>query len=186
MEGIIVNIIENAFKFALNKHEGQYRKGTMIPYITHPFAVSMILKHHGYDDEVVAAGLLHDVLEDTDTSEKELLKLFGENILTLVKSASEADRSLTWEKRKRQTIEELPFKTTNEVAVIVADKLHNIHSIKADVDLLGEAVWDRFNRGKDEQFWYYTNIVKALSNVSDQVPLVIKLDSEINNLFFAN
>ena len=57
-----MNIIEKAFQFALQKHEGQYRKGTDIPYISHPFAVAMILKHYRYSDEVIAAGLLHDTL----------------------------------------------------------------------------------------------------------------------------
>ncbi|MFS0576805.1 HD domain-containing protein [Sporosarcina sp. 179-K 3D1 HS] len=94
-----MNIIERAFQFALQKHEGQYCKGTDIPYITHPFAVAMILKHHRCRDEVVAAGLLHDTLEDTDTTELELLKLFGSDVLELVQAASESDKSLPWEHR---------------------------------------------------------------------------------------
>lgn len=181
-----MNIIEDAFQFAVDKHAGQFRKGTNTSFITHPFAVSMILKHHGYQDEVVAAGLLHDVLEDTNTTENELRKRFGENVLNLVKAASEPDKTLPWEERKRKTIEELPFKTTNELAVIIADKLHNIYSIKADIDLVGDAVWDRFNRGIDEQFWYFTNILSALNEVSHEMPLVQKLDKEVNNLFLKN
>ena len=70
----------------MEKHDGQYRKGTKIPYITHPFAVAMILKHHRYSDEVVAAGLLHDTLEDTDTTEQEILN-FSPYVLDLVRAA---------------------------------------------------------------------------------------------------
>lgn len=179
----MVNIIEKAFQFALNKHEGQFRKGTGTPYITHPFAVGMILKHYQYSDTVIAAGILHDTLEDTDTTENELLEVFGKDVLKLVQAASEKDTSLSWEERKQHTIDELPFKTSNQLAVILADKLHNIRSIQDDVDELGEIVWDRFNRGKSDQSWYYTSILNSLSLVTKEMPLVNSLDAEVKTLF---
>ena len=120
-----MNIVEKAFQFALKKHEGQVRKGTNIPYITHPFAVAMILKHHNYSDEVVAAGLLHDVLEDTTATVAEL-RVFGSTVLELVQGASEADTSLSWEERKQARFRSY-LKSAEQLAA-AADKLHNIRS----------------------------------------------------------
>ncbi|WP_301109786.1 HD domain-containing protein [Sporosarcina sp.] len=179
----IINIIEKAFQFAVKKHKGQCRKGTDIPYITHPFAVCMILKHHGYNDEVVAAGLLHDTLEDTDTTEQELLLQFGPYITELVQSASEQDKSLSWEERKLHTIKELPVHHLDQLAVIIADKLHNIRSIQADLDETGDTVWRRFNRGKREQSWYYMSLLNALASVKKQMPLLRILDAEAKRIF---
>ncbi len=178
-----MNIIEKAFQFALTKHEGQYRKGTNIPYITHPFAVSMILQHHNYSDNVVAAGLLHDILEDTDATEDDLLKLFNASVLELVKAASETDKSLSWEERKQATINELPLKTRNQLAVIVADKLHNVRSIQHDINQFGDVVWDRFNRPKQDQAWYYENFVNTLNELLEKPPLVERLDLAVEKLF---
>ena len=181
--GFILNTIEKAFQFAFSKHDGQFRKGTDIPYITHPFAVSMILKHHQYSDDVVAAGLLHDTLEDTETTEEELQDLFGENVLGLVQAASEEDKTLSWEERKLHTIKELSMKSTDQLAVIVADKLHNLRSIQEDIDTIGATVWYRFNRGKREQSWYYMSIVNALRPVMKEMRLARILDVEVKRLF---
>ncbi|MFS0576797.1 HD domain-containing protein [Sporosarcina sp. 179-K 3D1 HS] len=178
-----MNIIEKAFQFAMEKHDSQYRKGTDIPYITHPFAVAMILKHHRYCDEVVAAGLLHDTLEDTDTTEQELLLHFGSNVLKLVQAASEPDKSLPWEQRKLRTIADLANKSPDQLAVIVADKLHNIRSIQSDIDEVGELVWTRFNRGKREQCWYYMSILNAVEPFRREVPLIRILDAEAKRIF---
>ena len=71
------DLIGNALQFSAVKHAGQIRKRTDIPYITHPVGVAFILQREDQRDEVIAAGLLHDTLEDTDTSEEELLELFG-------------------------------------------------------------------------------------------------------------
>ena len=180
--GLSMNIIEKAFQFALQKHEGQYRKGTDIPYITHLFAVAMILKHYRYSDEVIAAGLLHDTLEDTDTTAEELLA-FGPYVLELVQSASESDKSLSWEERKRRTIAELATKSPDQLAVIVADKLHNIRSIQSDLDDVGEAVWRRFNRGKSDQSWYYLSLINALLPHRKDIRLIRVLDAEAKRIF---
>lgn len=177
-----MNLIERAFHFALEKHKGQYRKGTEIPYITHPFGVAMILKKHRYSDEVVAAGLLHDTLEDTDATEQELME-FSPYVLELVKAASETDKSLPWEQRKLHTIAELSKRSSDQLAVIVADKLHNIRSIQSDIDVAGEEVWTRFNRGKRAQSWYYMSIINALEPFKKEVPFIRLLDVEVKRIF---
>ncbi|CAM4092064.1 HD domain-containing protein [Lederbergia lenta] len=181
-----MNLIEKATQFAAIKHEGQYRKATKIPYITHPFAVGMILQQEGYGEEIIAAGLLHDTMEDTDTTKEELLQEFGEGVLNLVMAATEQDRSMSWEERKQATVNGLALKTPEQIAVIVADKIHNLRSIRADLDKYGEEIWSRFNRGKQEQAWYYTSIVKAITPFEKEVPFIRKLSIEMDDLFSEN
>lgn len=102
-----MELIEKAIVFATMAHGNQKRKGTNIPYITHPYAVGMYLQKANCSPEVVAAGILHDTLEDTETTFYELKEIFGEKVANLVKAASENDKSLLWEERKRLTIEML-------------------------------------------------------------------------------
>ncbi|WP_422123285.1 HD domain-containing protein [Planococcus sp. X10-3] len=176
-------LIDNATRFAAVKHDGQYRKGTNIPYITHPLGVAMILLEEKQPQKVVVAALLHDTLEDTDATEEELFKNFGEDILMLVKSASEPDKSLSWELRKQRTIDVLPYHSTDELYLILADKLHNLRSIQADVQKQGESTWNRFNRGKRDQSWYYMGILNALKDRKREIPLIRKLEEEAMALF---
>ncbi len=179
----MLNILEKAFQFALDKHDGQYRKGTSIPYITHPYAVGMILKHHGYSDHVVAAGLLHDTLEDTNTSPEEIFQQFGSEVLSLVQAASEQDKTLSWEERKSRTIQALPKKSEAQLAVILADKLHNIRSIGNDLNEIGEAVWNKFNSGKHSQAWYYRGILNEIAPRQQEMPLFHLLEAEVKQVF---
>ena len=79
-----MSLVVQATQYTVKKHEGQYRRGLNIPYSTHLFGVARILKAAGYADDIVVAGLLHDVLEDTDATAEEVCELFGENILALV------------------------------------------------------------------------------------------------------
>ncbi len=93
-------MIDKAIQFAAIAHEGQYRKGTNIPYIIHPVSVGFLLQSIGCDEEVIVAGLLHDTVEDTDTELDDIKREFGERVASLVFSASEPDKTLTWEERK--------------------------------------------------------------------------------------
>ncbi|TAA72727.1 HD domain-containing protein [Planococcus salinarum] len=176
-------LIDKAARFAAIKHDGQYRKGSNIPYITHPFGVAMILMEEKQPDSLIAAGLLHDTLEDTEVTEEELFEHFGEEILMLVKAASEPDKTLSWELRKQHTIANLPSHSTEELYLILADKLHNLRSVQADVLKQGNAVWGRFKRGKREQSWYYMSIVHELRARKREIPLIRKLEEEAMELF---
>lgn len=178
-----MNIVDKAIVFAAKVHRNQMRKGTDIPYITHPFAVGMMLQRANCSEEVIAAGILHDTLEDTDTTFEELKDEFGLRIANLVQSASEQDKSLPWEVRKQHTIEHIKDASLEELQVIVADKLHNLQTIHEDLDVMGDAIWQRFNRGKREQHWYYSSIVKALSRRKREFPLIGDLEEEVKAVF---
>jgi (p)ppGpp synthase/HD superfamily hydrolase len=177
-----MNIIDFAIEFAAKAHQNQRRKGTDIPYISHPYGVGMILLKAGCTEEVVVAGLLHDTLEDTVTTEQDLQKHFGQKVLEIVKGCSEPDKGASWEERKTHTLEELKLASLPVRQVVCADKLHNLRSIKRDLELIGEKAWDRFKRGRISQRWYYTGIVDSLGQDSS-FPLLELLRAEVEELF---
>ncbi|WP_419954308.1 HD domain-containing protein [Neobacillus niacini] len=177
-----MDIVEKALQIASKSHEGQYRKKTDIPYIIHPVAVGMMLLKSGYHEEIVAAGILHDTVEDTPLTLDEIKRDFGSNIAKIVEGSSEPDKSLPWKARKEHTIEFLKTASEDIRAVVCADKLHNIRSIIRDYEQVGEAVWIRFNAGKEQQRWYYTNVVDSLGVQSD-FDLLTELRDEVDRLF---
>lgn len=178
-----MNIVEKAIIFAAKAHVGQTRKSTDIPYITHPFAVGMLLQRTKCTDEVIAAGILHDTIEDTTATYEELAEQFGTHIADLVRAASEPDKSLPWEERKQHTIDRLKHSTLEEIQIITADKLHNLRSIRVDLEMTGEKTWERFKRGKLEQHWYYSNILKELAPREKELILIQELKKEVKEVF---
>ena len=178
-----MSIVEQAIIFLAKAHEGQTRKSTDIPYITHPFAVGMLLQKSNCTDEVIAAGILHDTLEDTSTTYEELTEHFGVHIANLVVAASEPDKSLPWENRKQHTIDRLEDAYLEEIQIITADKLHNLRSIRADLEVDGEKLWERFNRGKIDQHWYYSSIVNELATRKKEFKLIKELEEEVKAVF---
>jgi len=106
-----MNMIHKAIQFATLAHKNQFRKGTNIPYIVHPFEVAQILTDAKCNEEVIIAGLLHDTVEDTDVAIGQIEQEFGHYVAELVSSCSE-DKSQSWEERKQHTI--LPCQAAGE------------------------------------------------------------------------
>ncbi|MBN1400868.1 MAG: bifunctional (p)ppGpp synthetase/guanosine-3',5'-bis(diphosphate) 3'-pyrophosphohydrolase [Anaerolineae bacterium] len=182
-----MDIIERAIEFATRAHAGQMRKGTDISYITHPYAVGMILAQAGCEPEVIAAGLLHDTIEDTGTALDEIRQVFGARIGEIVAGCTEPDKSLPWETRKQHTIESLRHASPDIRLVHLADKLHNVHSMLRDDQRLGEALWARFKRGKVDQAWYYREMLESLrpsnQDGASQARLYRELEQGVAALF---
>lgn len=174
--------IKKAIRFAVKAHGEQMRKGTDFPYIEHPLHVGILLSKVGMRDEVVIAGILHDTLEDTDTTEDDLRSEFGEEILRMIKSESEPDRTLPWNERKNHTVEHLRGAPGDVRMIALCDKLSNIMDIEADLETNGDALWDRFNAGFEEQKWYYTSLVDALSDLGD-VELYQEFKQRVSSVF---
>ena len=152
---------------AVHAHSGQLRKNGNTPFIEHPLGVAAILIEHDQHANVIAAGLLHDVIEDTEWTAEDLLRHLPKPaapiVVRLVQEASEPDKSLPWRARKIQTLESLPDKSLSALRVIAADKLHNVRSLSTEVAYLGECAWDLFNAGKPPQCWYYTSMATQLA-----------------------
>jgi (p)ppGpp synthase/HD superfamily hydrolase len=177
-----MDLVDKALQIASIAHEGQYRKNTKIPYISHPVAVGMILQEAGYRKEMVAAGILHDTVEDTDLTLEDIEREFGKEIAQLVEGCSEPDKSLSWEERKQHTIDYLKNAPEEVRVVACADKLHNLRSIQLDAEISGEQVWNRFRRGKQHQEWYYRNVIDSLG-FATEFPLLEELRNEVYLLF---
>lgn len=157
-----MNMIDQAIHFAARAHHNQYRKASNTPYIAHPFAVGMTLMKAGCSEEVIAAGILHDVVEDTEVSLRQLRVQFGRTVADIVEGCSEPDKSLSWEDRKQHTIDYIKTAPLSVKLVVCADKLHNISSIQEEYKEHGAKIWRRFNRGKQQQSWYYHQVVSNL------------------------
>lgn len=175
-------LINLAMEVAALAHKDQKRKGTDLPYIIHPLAVGVILAKAGYDDEIIAAGILHDTVEDTGVALRDILNQFGPRVAELVEGASEPDKSLPWIRRKEHMIHFLKTAPLDVRAVVCADKLHNIQSIRRDLIFLGEGQWKRFRRGREEQGWYYRNVAKSLG-YEGRFELLDELEFEIDGVF---
>ncbi|TCI39784.1 MULTISPECIES: HD domain-containing protein [unclassified Exiguobacterium] len=177
-------LIEEALRFAAVRHDGQFRKGTNIPYVTHPVAVSMLLVEDRQPIPVVAAGLLHDLLEDTLTTAEEIEQEFGREVARLVQAVSEPGKHHSWEERKRMTIQKVHTLQYDEVALLAADKLHNLRSIRLDIEREGKQVWGRFKRPLRDQSWYYHELLHALQPFSQTTSLIDEFEIELNLLFY--
>ena len=154
-------LLEKAIHFATNKHAGQLRKGTTTPYIVHPLETMNILRSMNADTNLLIAGLLHDTVEDTDTTVEEIAEVFGTDVAALVGGHSE-DKSKTWEERKTHAIQELAESSTRMKMLVMADKVSNLRSIASDYKALGDDLWTRFNAPKEKQAWYYSGIQDSL------------------------
>ncbi len=159
-------MIALAIEVAVKAHQNQVRKGTDIPYVIHPLAVGIILAKAGCSDDVIIAGILHDTVEDTSVTLDDLQNIFGEKVSAIVEGASEPDKSLSWEKRKRHTHDFLKRASLDVKFVALADKLNNISATASDYLETGEELWKRFNRGKEAQKWYYQGLVQVLRDDS--------------------
>ena len=151
-------MVFRAIKFVAEAHQGQYRKGTNIPYISHLINVMKILCENGCDKEIITAGILHDVVEDTSVTLEKVERLFGKRVATMVTGASEPehmrngkDGKTSLRLRKQHTIEFVAREAMLEqLLVSCADKLDNAEAIKQDFDQIGEKLWERFNAPKSD------------------------------------
>lgn len=175
--------INFAIEFASIAHKNQFRKGTNIPYISHPFAVGMMLQKENYAEEVVIGGILHDVIEDTAVTLEEISLLFGERVSTLVSGCTEKNKKWSWEERKRDAIQKVKTADKETCFIICADKLHNLLSIQEDLKKNGAEVWSRFNRGREKQKWYYESVMENLEEQIGEENIFKQLKTVINDVF---
>ena len=169
-----MDIFDKAIIFATKAHSGSFRKGTTTPYIVHPMEASAIVATMTDDKIILAAAVLHDVVEDTNYTINDIVKEFGEDVAHLVSAESEDKRDnlpseATWKIRKQETLDHLKDKATKEEKMItLGDKLSNIRAMYRDYLEIGDELWDRFNqKDKSEHAWYHKSIAELLSDLSD-------------------
>ena len=151
-----------AFEFAAEKHSGQVRKASTIPYIAHLMGVASLVLEAGGDEDLAIAALLHDVVEDCGGASmlKEVRRRFGTRVAKVVDGCTDADTypKPPWRGRKETYIRHLGRADADTRLVSAADKLNNIRSILSDFRAIGESVWSRFNGGREGTLWYYRTL----------------------------
>ena len=172
--GDIISLFNDALMFAIQKHDGQKRKFSDAPYILHPFEAASIVSTMTSDENVLAAALLHDTVEDSDATLDEIEKKFGRRVALLVMTETEdkcAEKSPedSWLARKEQTILTLQKTKDRDVRILwLGDKLSNMRSYYRIYRKLGNEMWQRFHQKDPKiQAWYYRSIAKALSELSE-------------------
>ena len=169
-----MNVLEEAIIFATNAHQGQIRKKAKTPYILHPTEVAQIISTITDDLEIMAAGVLHDTIEDCDVDPKVIKEKFGSRVSALVQSETE-DRTSnksaeeTWMERKEESL--LILKNTKDIGVKIlwlGDKLSNMRSFYRLYQKDGNKIFEDLHQ-KDPtiQGWYYKSIADNLSELSD-------------------
>ncbi len=168
-KGWKLTVIKKAIAFATKAHEGQMRKGTTRPFITHPLEVAQIVSTMTDDKEVICAAILHDTIEDCEgVTEENIREAFTDRVAELVAQESE-DKSKTWMERKSHTIAHLKVAPKEIQMIGLADKLSNMRDIDRDYPECGEELWNRF-RMKDKQVigWYYKSIRESLRDAMQE------------------
>lgn len=164
-----MDVLNDAIVFAVEKHSGQTRKMSDTPYILHPLEVAAIIAAMTADRATMAAGVLHDVVEDCGVSPQEILTRFGARVAELVAYETEDRSSLrppeeTWRERKEKSLCELRQSQDREVQILwLADKLSNLRSLSRAYAEQGDAVWQEMHQ-KDPavQGWYYRSVASAV------------------------
>jgi len=151
-----------AVQFAAEKHAGQTRKASTIPYIAHLMGVASLVLEGGGDEDLAIAALLHDVVEDCGGVPmlKEVRRRFGARVAHIVDGCTDAYAipKPPWRERKENYIRRLKKENAETRLVSAADKLNNVRSILSDYRVIGESVWSRFNGGRDGTLWYYRTL----------------------------
>ena len=187
--------INHAFAFAAKHHDRQVRKGTRLPYLTHPANVAVILTRYGRDEDTVIAGILHDVVEDCvnenytqEMLEERIASKFGSEVLHAVlqvthrKGDGEADFSP--EDRKDDYIERLAGAGDRARWVCAADKIHNGRSILTDLrrTMDADTVWSRFRVGREGTIRWYRRVHDRLRELGFDAPIMAELDQVAREL----
>lgn len=183
------DVINHALAFAAKHHDRQVRKGTKLPYLTHPANVAIILTRYGRDNDTVVAGILHDVVEDCvrDGYTREMLEQrigdkFGPKVLDTVlaityRKIDDDEVELSGDERKADYLERLATASEEARWVCAADKIHNASSIVADLrrTVDRETVWNRFGGGKSGTTRWYRQVYDRLREVGFTTPIMTEL-----------
>lgn len=176
-----------AVRYAATAHAGQVRKGTSIPYITHPIAVSGLVMEFGGDEDQAIAGLLHDVVEDCGVSLESLEAQFGGRVAAIVDGCTDGvpdaqGHKPPWRERKEQYLAHLEQAHSDVLLVSACDKLHNARAIVADLRTHGLTIFERFTAGQDGTTWYYRQLAGVFGRRLGHQTLVRLLEHEVGSL----
>ena len=188
--------INHAFAFAAKHHDRQVRKGTKLPYLTHPANVAVILTRYDRDEDSIVAGILHDVVEDCvregytrQTLEQRIGEKFGEAVLNTIlqvtqRKLDDDGAELSSAQKKEDYLERLAKAEESALWVCAADKIHNARSVLADLRRTVEpnAVWGRFSGGRTGSVKWYRDVYERLKSLGFDQPIMDELKLTVEAL----
>jgi len=156
--------LQRAFRYAAEKHDGQTRKQSAVPYLSHLMAEASLVLEAGGDEDMAIAALLHDVVEDCGGMPRlrEVRKQFGPRVARIVEGCTDSfgEPKPEWVERKKDYLREVKHADAETRLVSASDKLHNVRTVLADYRQHGEKIWKRFTGKREGTLWYY----RALSD----------------------
>lgn len=166
------SLLDRAIVFAVKAHAGTERRGKGFPYIVHPMEAMEIVSTITPDQELLAAAVLHDTVEDTDVTEEQIRKEFGDRVASIVASESDSfeegvKEEDSWHARKQAAIERLASASMDAKIVALGDKLSNMRAIARDYSKVGDRLWDLFHvKDPKDHEWHYRGLADSLKELS--------------------
>lgn len=176
-------LIRDALELAEQAHAGQIRSGSGgMAYIHHPVAVAELLAGQGYDEETVAAALLHDVVEDSETGVEEIGERFGVRVASLVEVMTDDESVEPYQRRKDEHRRHVQVAGGDALAIYAADKLSNVRVLRRAYANEGEPAGQEFKAPLDIKEDIWRDDLEMLRRGAPELPCVEELASELEKL----
>ena len=166
-------LLDRAIVFAVRAHAGTERRGKGFPYIVHPMEAVEIVATMTSDQKLLAAAVLHDTVEDTDTTIEQIQAEFGDRVASFVAAESDEphqsrDGIENWHARKQAAIDRLARASHDAKIVALGDKLSNMRAIARDYAQQGDALWNLFHTNDPKEHeWHYRGLAESLRELKD-------------------
>ncbi|MGN6558684.1 MAG: HD domain-containing protein [Solirubrobacterales bacterium] len=176
-------LVRSALEQARSDHAGQVRNGSGgMPYVEHPIRVAALLDEEGYGEQVLAAALLHDVVEDSETTLDELREKFGGEVAGLVGAMTDDEKIEDYRERKAEHRERLAAAPHEAMAIYGADKLTNSSTLRAAYAEEGDAVRGEFKVPLELKLEIWEGDLALLREKAPEVPFLDRLEKELSRL----
>jgi len=183
------NRLDSAIRRAAWAHEQQHqhRRDTDIPYIIHPFGVLLIASKYTDDEDTLIACLLHDILEDVESSIYNKFDMgleFGEVVVSIVKDVTKDENISDWRGQSNAYLDNLKVDACSQAIIVcAADKMHNLQSTLIDYAVYGDGIWERFStKSAADQIWWYESVLAVVSKRSEDQRLCGNFTSQVAKL----
>jgi guanosine-3',5'-bis(diphosphate) 3'-pyrophosphohydrolase len=176
-------LVRAALEKARVAHEGQIRNGSGgMPYVEHPMRVAGLLDEHGFRQEVLAAALLHDVVEDSETALDELREEFGDEVAGFVGALTDDESIDSYRERKAEHRERVAAAESEAMAIYAADKLTNSSTLRAAYEREGDTVREEFKVPLELKVEIWEADLELLREKASELPFLGDLEAELSAL----
>jgi GTP pyrophosphokinase len=176
-------LVGEAFETARTAHAGQVRNGSGgRPYVEHPLTVAEQLAGYDYPDAILAAALLHDVVEESDIEVEDLRQRFGDSVADLVSALTDAEEIESYERRKDVHRADVEAAGREALLIYAADKLANIRALRGVYGEQGEAVGEELKAPLDVKVAVWEADAGMLRSVYPDLPFLDELDDQLSRL----